>query len=89
MTGFFAPDAEGFTEDGTRLRTEFYASWDAMAEYWFDSVTDFCAARKVLQNDSAFAEGERALLDASFWRLVDETVAVLPNRAPPPNYYFR
>ena len=79
MTGFFPPDAEGFTEQGTAIRERFYASWDCMIEYWLAEPVVF----------SSVAISDQALFARSFYREVDETVAVLPNRSPAPNFYFR
>ncbi|MGI9327532.1 MAG: hypothetical protein ACR2PZ_20105 [Pseudomonadales bacterium] len=89
MTGFFAPDAEGFTAAGTQIRETFYSHWDAMAEFWIDRPEDFAAGRTLLGSYADFAQLERELLASCFYREVDETVAVLPNRRPRPDFYFR
>jgi hypothetical protein len=89
MTHFFAPDSEGFTPEGTALRERFFSSWDAMMEYWLESPADFVAGRTASDVSGDMAELENTLMNRSFYREVDETVAVLPNRAPPPPFYHR
>ena len=89
MTGFFAPDTEGFTQAGTARRELFYSYWDAMIEYWFESPqgwVDGCSNEQVRTH---LADLELQLASRSFYREVDETVAVLPKRAPAPEFYFR
>ena len=89
MTGFFAPDSEGFTTAGIARRERFYGLWDAVAEYWFDDAERFAAARAGGRVSDALAELDALLFERSFYREVDETVAVMPNRAPAPDFYFR
>ncbi len=89
MTHFFAPDAEGFTPEGTAIRERFFSGWDAMIEYWLESPADFVASRAAGRAAEQLAELEKTLMSRSFFREVDETVAVLPNRAPPPPFYHR
>ncbi len=89
MSGFFAADAEGFTPAGVERREQFYASWDAVGEYWFDDPAVFAAARRSGDLADTLDRCEEELFDRSFFREVDETVAVMPNRAPAPDFYFR
>lgn len=89
MTGFFAPDTEGFTEAGRQRRETFYSYWDVMIEYWFDSPNGWVDGRNNAEIQSRLADMEGELMTRSFYREVDETVAVLPNRAPAPDFYFR
>jgi hypothetical protein len=86
MTGFFPPDSEAFTAAGARRRQAFHDTWDGLAELWFDEPRQFAEGRAALAEADAL---ERDLFDAVFYREVDETVAVLPNRAPPPPFYYR
>ena len=85
MSGFFAADAEGFTPAGVQRRETFYASWDAIGEYWFEDPDAFAAIRRAGALDGFDDE----LFERSFYREVDETVAVMPNRAPAPAFYHR
>ena len=85
MTGFFAPGSECFTLAGIERRQHFYSGWDTLIEYWFDTVSDYL----LLRCNPVLAEMEEALMQASFLREVDETVAVMPNRAPRPDFYYR
>ena len=89
MTGFFQPDAEGFKPEGTAIRERFFAGWDGMAEFWLEDPQSFIDARSTGANAEAILALEKELFDSVFYREVDETVAVIPNRAPPPPYYFR
>ncbi len=90
MTGFFPPDAEGFTPAGTAIRQGFYDHWDLMLEYWLEDNQSFVQGRTPGHRgaDDLLAM-EQSLCQRSFYREVDETVAVLPNRAPAPDFYFR
>lgn len=89
MSGFFPPDAECFTPEGSAVRERFYAGWDGIAEIWFDSPAQFVAARSDPEIGAALDALERDLFASVFYREVDETVAVLPNRAPAPAFYHR
>ncbi len=89
MTGFFPSDSEAFTEEGKRRRELFYQSWDAMIEYWFESAEYFFSQRFDNKIVSHLAGMENELLASSFYREVDETVAVMPNRNPTPDFYHR
>ncbi len=89
MSRFFAPDAEGFTAEGTALRERFYACWDGIVEYWLDEPACLVNARTTGPEANRLLALESTLFARSFYREVDETVAVLPNRAPPPPFYHR
>lgn len=86
MTGFFAPDSEGFTAEGVERRNTFYSGWDSLIEYWFD---DPDAYRNFRAETPDLPGMEKELLAHSFYREVDETVAVMPNRLDAPDFYHR
>jgi len=88
MSKFFAPDAEGFTEAGRVRRETFYALWDGMAEYWFEGPEQFAEAR-CSSSYQLLTELEASLFERCYYRVVDETVAVLPKRDPAPDFYHR
>ena len=89
MTGFFAADAEGFTEAGIARREHFYRQWDGIAEYWFDSPEAYAQGRKDSELNAKLKAMEDILFERCFYREVDETVAVMPNRHPAPDFYYR
>jgi hypothetical protein len=89
MGEFFAADAEGFTPEGIVVREQFYTSWDAIAEYWLDDPDAFITGRTTGDTANQIQLLERELFASVFYREVDETVAVIPNRAPAPAYYHR
>ncbi len=89
MTGFFASDSEGFTPAGKTRRNLFYSSWDAMIEYWFEESNDFFSGRFNETMRTRLDSMELEFLASSFYREVDETVAVIPNRDWPPDFYHR
>ena len=89
MNGFFKPESEGFTDSGIIRRESFYSSWDGIIEYWFDDASDFFVGRAEDSLNTYLATLESELFVASFFRELDETVAVLPNRNPPNDFYFR
>ena len=89
MTGFFKPDAEGFTAAGTERRERFLSYWDAMVEIWLSSADGLVQTLGSGQTAEDLSAWQARLAARSFWREVDETVAVLPNRAPPPDFYHR
>lgn len=89
MTGFFAADAEGFTPEGTAIREAFYASWDGMTEFWLDDAQQFVSGCSDEALSGSLRAIEASLMSAVFYRIVDETVAVLPNRSPAPGFYYR
>ncbi len=89
MTGFFAPDSEAFTEAGKERRNSFYRNWDGMIEYWFEHPDAFFSNRFDERISSHLNGMENELFISSFFREVDETVAVMPNRNPAPDFYHR
>jgi hypothetical protein len=89
MTGFFPPSSEAFTEAGAVRRNGFFATWDGIAELWFDRPEQFAAARADPALGPALDAAETALFAAVYYREVDETIAVLPNRGVAPDFYYR
>jgi hypothetical protein len=89
MTGFFEPDAEAFQPEGIAIREHFFDCWDGLAELWFDEPEQFIAAR----SDGTLATGlddlEQSLFASVYYREVDETIAVNPNRLPKPDFFYR
>lgn len=89
MTGFFEPDSDAFSQEGTAIREHFYGGWDAMAEMWFDGPEQFIAGRSDPELGAKLDALEKDLFGAVWYREVDETVAVLPDRNPAPAFYHR
>jgi hypothetical protein len=89
MTGFFPPSSEAFTEAGAVRRNAFFATWDGMAELWFDTPAQFAAGRTDPEIGPRLDAAEQDLFGAVFYREVDETIAVLPNRGVAPDFYYR
>ncbi len=89
MSGFFAADSEGFTAAGTAIREQFYSSWDAIVEYWLADPQSFVTGRTSSPVAEHLLDLEKRLFARRFFREVDETVAVLPNRGVPPPFYHR
>jgi hypothetical protein len=89
MTGFFEPGADAFTPEGSAVRETFYSAWDGMAEMWFDAPEQFTAGRSDPVLGAALDALEQDLFASVFYREVDETIAVNPNRGPAPPFYHR
>lgn len=89
MSRFFEPEAEGFTAHGVAEREHFYTAWDCITELWFDRAPQYVAARAAAPHRAALDRVEATLFASAWYREVDETVAVNPNRAPAPDFYFR
>jgi hypothetical protein len=89
LTGFFPPGSDAFTPEGTVLREGFYDQWDGISELWFDEPGQFVAARSDPRWGAKLDALERELFAAVFYREVDETIAVLPNRGETPERYRR
>ena len=89
MTNFFKADAECFSEKGIKRREKFYDCWDTIIEYWFLNPDNFFKGRfekKLLSNIIIF---EDKYFAKSFYREVDETLAVIPKRNIAPEFYHR
>ena len=86
MTRFFEPQAQAFTPAGKAERDRFFGGWDCITELWFDHAGQFRDARPAA---TALDKLEAELFASVCYREVDETVAVNPNRAPAPDFYFR
>lgn len=89
MTDFFEPEADAFTPDGAAVRQSFYDTWDGIAELWFDTAEQFVDGRCGSALGDRLDAMEPELFASTFYREVDETVAVLPNRDPAPAFYHR
>ena len=89
MTGFFGPESEAFTEAGTARRQHFYDQWDGIAELWMNGPEQYVDARKGTALGAQMDEVEDELFEAVWYREVDETVVVMPNRGPIPDFYYR
>lgn len=88
-TGFYAPESEAFTQPGIARREAFFDTWDGFAEFWFDAPEQFITGRGDPELGAKIDALEEELFSAVFYREVDETIAVNPNRAPAPDFYFR
>ena len=89
MTNFFKADAECFSERGIKRREKFYDCWDTIIEYWFLNPDNFFKGRfekKLLSHIIIF---EDKYFAKSFYREVDETLAVIPKRNIAPKFYHR
>lgn len=89
MSKFFEPGAEAFTPEGKREREKFFGAWDCLTELWFDRSDQFIDGRQSSGLSAHLDLLETELFASVCYREVDETVAVLPNRAPAPTFYHR
>ncbi len=89
MSKFFEPGAEAFTPKGATEREKFFGAWDCLTELWFDRADQFVDGRLTTPLSAHLDTLETELFTSVCYREVDETVAVLPNRAPAPAYYHR
>lgn len=87
MTGFFTEASGAFLPEAKARRAAFMACFDGVAEYWFTGPEAFSAWRQRFREPLRRLEG--ALFDSFFFKTVDETVAVLPDRMPPAPFYHR
>ena len=71
------------------MRQAFCNQWDGASELWFDRPDQFAAGRADPDLSARLDPIEKKLFASVFYREVDETVAVLPNRAPAPDFYYR
>ena len=87
MRGFYGDDTWGLSDEGIAHRARFCAMWDGAIEFHFTHSNDFVSARGTLNDKLATLES--AFFDSVWYVEVDENLVVMPNRTPPPNYYFR
>lgn len=87
ISGFFTKESGAFDESAIAQRKNFLALFDGMAEYWFSTPQDCIRWRAEAEQELRALEEQ--LFDGLFIREVDETVAVLPDRLPPPPFYHR
>ena len=86
-TGFFSEESGAFSPEAESRHAAFMDCFDGIAEFWFTDPRAFLVWRK--QAGGALRELEADLFDGFFFREVDETVAVLPDRLPPAPFYHR
>ena len=89
LSGFLPPHADAFTASGTAAREAFYANWDGFAEFWYEDIEIFLQGHAQVPVTAALIEAERGLFAATWYREVDESVNVMPNRGPAPSFYYR
>ena len=87
MRGFYGDDTWGLSDEGIAHRARFCAMWDGAIEFHFTHSNDFVSARGTLNDKLTTLES--AFFDSVWYVEVDENLVVMPNRTPPPNYYFR
>ena len=89
IRGFYPPDDWRFTAEGRAMRQAFCSQWDGASELWFDSLDAFKAARTDADVAPELDALEQHLFASVWWVEVDESVIVMPNRAPAPAFYYR
>lgn len=89
LTGFLDARSDAFTPAGTATREAFYADWDGFAEIWYDSMAAFVGGHAQAPVTASLVAAEEGLFAATWYRLVDESVNVMPNRGAPPALYYR
>jgi hypothetical protein len=89
MSRFFEPESDGFTTKGIAEREHFYQAWDCITELWFDRAPQFVEGRAQGPLADQLDSLEQELFASAWYREVDETVVVNPNRSPAPVFYFR
>ncbi len=87
MRGFYPDDSWGHSDEGVGHRQEFCAMWDGAIEHYFADLDSFLNERQVL--GEAIANAEQTLFAANWYIAIDENLVVMPNRNPPPSFYFR
>lgn len=87
--GFFPEDHYGFTDEGRAMRRQFCDLWNGFSELWFDSAADFAQARAHSVVADKLADLEDQLFEAVWYRKIDESVVIMPNRGKIPTFYYR
>lgn len=87
VTGFFSEASGAFLPEARATRAHFMGRFDGLAEYWFVEPAAFVEWRR--RCDRSLRALEENLFESFFFREVDETVAVLPDRLPPAPFYHR
>jgi hypothetical protein len=89
LRGYFPSTHYAFSAEGRAKRRAFCELWDGASELLFDSMADFIAARSDPAVSGRLLAQERALFSSCWYVEVDESVIVLPNRGPVPDFYYR
>ena len=89
LTGFLDARSDAFTPEGRATREAFYANWDGFAEIWYESMDAFAGGHAQAPVTASLVAAEAGLFAATWYRLVDESVNVMPNRDPAPPFYYR
>jgi hypothetical protein len=89
MRGFFPAKGWGFGAEGRAEREAFCALWDGACELYVDALENFAAARTDPELHPELCALERHLFEAVWYVEVDESVIVMPNRSPAPEFYYR
>lgn len=89
VRGYYPDDHWCFSPEGRAFREAFFGLWDGALELWFDHPGALPAARAAHPLLAELAEREEALFSALWYVAVDENIIVMPNRQPPPPFYYR
>ena len=85
MRGFYPDDSWGHSDEGLEHRREFCEMWDGAIEHYYTDLDDFLADRAAINP----ADVEQQLFQSNWYVPIDENLVVMPNRNPPPDFYFR
>jgi hypothetical protein len=88
LRGVYPPDDWRFSEEGRAWRNALAHAWDGAAELWCDDVAAVVAGQAAPEM-AGLPALERHLFDAAWWVALDESVVVMPNRDPAPDFYYR
>jgi hypothetical protein len=87
LRGVYPADDYRYSPEGRAWRGGFTQGWDGFGEMWFESVEAAVAAHAARPPELAALE--QRLFEAVWAVEVDESVVVMPNRDPAPDFYYR
>lgn len=85
MRGFYSDDSWGHSNEGLEHRRTFCDMWDGAIEHYYLNLDEFLQDRSA----NALTELEQKLFQSNWYVAIDENLVVMPNRNPPPDFYFR
>ena len=89
IKGFYPDSGWHFTEHGMAERSAFCDLWDGATEMYFENVGAFHEGKIRSAIFEKLISLEKKLFSSLWYVEVDENVIIIPNRAEPPDFYFR
>jgi hypothetical protein len=89
INDFYPANGWHFSKQGNHERSQFASLWDGIFEMYFDNIDAFKVGRMTSTLNQTLTALDRKLFSSVWYIEVDESVIIVPNRDPAPDFYYR